>query len=104
MGWGFCAVENGELIAGLWFSAWELPLTGTRCALVDDIVVKPGKRNRGIATDLQAFAYAQLKSEGVNWVAGNIDGGNGASVRQAEKLGRVPWALSQRIFRSGSGS
>ena len=79
------------------YSGWELPLTGVACALVDDIIVRPEHRGRGLAPRLQEFACARLRAAGLRWVAGNIDLDNPASMRQAQKAGRKPWTLGIRI-------
>lgn len=95
----YCATERGGdvPIAAALYSGWELPLAGVSCALVDDILVLPEYRGRGIAAILQNFAYANLNRTGINWITGNIDPENPASLRQAEKANRQPWTISIRV-------
>ena len=93
-GFGYYALlrETSLPIAVVFYEAFEMPLTGTPCMLVSDILVKEPYRGQGIATQLQRIAYADMKSKGVNWIIGNIDAGNNPSMKQALKLGRTPWA------------
>jgi GNAT superfamily N-acetyltransferase len=94
-GFGYYGIlkEMNLPIAVVFYEAFEMPLTGTPCMLVSDIFVKKQYRDQGIATQLQHFAYTDMKSKGINWIIGNIDAENSASVKQALKLGRTPWAL-----------
>lgn len=85
---------TGLPIAAVLYSGWELPLGGPRAALVDDIVVLTEYRGRNIATALQTFAYSELQKQEVDWVCGNIEKDNPASIRQSEKLGRQPWSAA----------
>ena len=98
-GFGYYTVlkKTNLPIAVVFYEAFEMPLTGTPCMLVSDIFVKKQYRNQGIATQLQSFAYADMKGRGVNWVVGNIDSENQGSVSQALKLGRTPWAFQVSI-------
>ena len=84
-------------IAAVYYSGWELPLTGTPCALVDDILVLPDYRGRGLASSLQAYAYQDLKRRGLRWVCGNIQVSNLSSKKQAEKCGRTPWTTDIHV-------
>lgn len=70
---------------------------GTPCVLIYDIVVRPDFRRQGLAKSLQAFAYQEMKRQGVRWVVGNINPKNTASVKQAGSLGRKPIAASVKL-------
>lgn len=93
-GFGYRGILKGTglPVAVVFYEAFEMPLTGTPCMLVTDILVKKQYRGEGIATNLQRFAYADMKARGIRWIIGNIASDNHASVQQALKLGRIPWA------------
>jgi GNAT superfamily N-acetyltransferase len=98
-GWCVYSVDRccGSAIAAAYYCGWRLPLGGPPAALVEDIVVLPEYRRRGVASSLQRFAYAFLGQEGVRWACGNIQCENLASLRQSQKLERLPWSLGVRI-------
>ena len=93
-GFGYCSISrhSGSVVAVVFYEGFEMPLTGTPCMLVSDIVVSAEYRRRGIATRLQQFVYGDMQRRGIRWVLGNIDAENVASRRQAEKLDRIAWA------------
>jgi GNAT superfamily N-acetyltransferase len=96
LGFGFYATLKSDErpVALAFYNAFEMPLTGTPCFLVDDIVVDKKFRRKRIATSLQAYAYNKLKDYGANWVLGNIVPDNASSLAQAISLGRNKWANS----------
>lgn len=96
-GLGYYATVAGKPMAIVFYEAFQLPLTGTPCMLVSDILVDTEHRRKGIATHLQQFAYLDMQSRGIHWVLGNIDSDNEASRKQAEKLQRIPWAYQVKI-------
>ncbi len=93
-GFGYLAIESitGDPIGIAFYEGFEMPLTGNRCLLVSDILVKKEWRQKGIATNLQRFAYGDMRANGVNWVMGNIDPANVSSLKQAQALGRTVWS------------
>jgi len=59
---GFIAVDEGEFVGLVHFRAMPSPLRGENLGFIDDIVVKPTKRNKGIATKL----INAVKVHGIN--------------------------------------
>lgn len=91
-GIGFYATLKGEKdpIAVAFYDGFELPLLGTPCMLINDIVVNKEFRRKRVATSLQAFAYNRFKQDGQRWVLGNIANDNVSSLKQAKALNRMP--------------
>lgn len=89
-GFSYCAIDKttDKAAAAVFYEAYELPLTGTPCVIIYDILVKKEFRRKHIAVSLQAHAYDDMKKKGVRWVCGNIDPGNSSSLKQAYALGR----------------
>ncbi|OFZ47614.1 MAG: hypothetical protein A2451_02570 [Bdellovibrionales bacterium RIFOXYC2_FULL_39_8] len=98
-GWGVYSIDKTTTkpIASAYYSPWELPLGGPAAALVDDIVVLPEYRKKGIASSLQYFALNMLRQNGVSWICGNIEPNNFASLKQSENLGRRPWSITIEV-------
>ena len=77
-------------------------LVGVPVVLVADLAVDPDQRRRGLARNLQRFAYACMRGAGYRWVYGNIDPGNLASRGQAEAVGREVWFQAVRFRKEGN--
>ena len=103
-GFGFYATQRNttEPIAFCFYEGFEMPLTGSPCLLVDDIVVKPEFRRQRIATSLQAFAYDRLKGKNIHWVLGNIEPDNISSMKQAQALNRFAWASMVQLISASA--
>ena len=84
-GWCFVAAAQdvpAQLAAMASYVVHPLQLVGVPVVLVADLAVDPDQRRRGLARNLQRFAYAYMHGAGYRWVYGNIDPGNLASRRQ----------------------
>lgn len=92
-GWCFIAThrESNQIVGLASYLGYTLPLLGTSCAFIGDLLVIPAQRGQGIASALQKSAYQILKSFGIYWVMGNIIPENQASLRQAIKAKRECW-------------
>ncbi|MBL6989598.1 MAG: hypothetical protein ISR65_07460 [Bacteriovoracaceae bacterium] len=99
IGFGFYAtkIKSSTPIAYCFYNGFEMPLTGTPCLLVNDIVVKKEFRRQKVATTLQAFAYDKLKQANISWVLGNIKEDNISSKKQAMALGRFAWSSTVKL-------
>ncbi|MFQ3355825.1 MAG: ribosomal protein S18 acetylase RimI-like enzyme [Paracoccaceae bacterium] len=59
---GLIAIDKGEFVGLVHFRAMPSPLRGENLGFIDDIVVKPTKRNKGIAKKL----INAVKAHGIN--------------------------------------
>ncbi|MCZ6850230.1 MAG: GNAT family N-acetyltransferase [Planctomycetota bacterium] len=103
-GWCFVAVapdDPAQLVAMASYVLHPLQLVGVPVILVADLAVDPNQRRRGLARNLQRFAYACMRGAGYRWVYGNIDPGNLASRGQAEAVGREVWFQAVRFREEG---
>lgn len=75
-GWCYTATINSSPIAVVSYLPLQAPLLGTTSVLVGDLLVLPEYRGKGIATNLQLFAYHRFKAAGIRWILGNIDPAN----------------------------
>lgn len=104
-GWCFVAAapdDPAQLIAMASYVLHPLQLVGVPVVLVADLAVDPDQRRRGLARNLQRFAYASMRGAGYRWVYGNIDPGNLASRGQAEAVGREVWFQAVRFREEGT--
>ena len=104
-GWCFVAAapdDPAQLVAMASYVLHPLQLVGVPVVLVADLAVDPDQRRRGLARNLQRFAYASLRGAGYRWVYGNIDPRNLASRGQAEAVGREVWFQAVRFREQGT--
>ncbi len=104
-GWCFVAAapdDPAQLVAMASYVLHPLQLVGVPVVLVADLAVDPDQRRRGLARNLQRFAYAYMRGAGYRWVYGNIDPGNLASRGQAEAVGREVWFQAVRFREEGT--
>ena len=99
-GWAYVMIDpKTEKVAG--FASYVkqiLPMYGTPAAFVSDIVIVPEFRGKGFAESLQTYAYNELQYHNIQWVFGSIRPTNLASIKQAEKLSRIPLMKSMNIL------
>lgn len=80
-GWCFMATRNSIPIALVSYLALQTPLLGVPSVIVGDLLVVPEERGKGIASNLQMFAYHRFEEARVRWIIGNIDPKNESSTK-----------------------